>query len=506
MECSQNNRFSISINTIDMRIILKVIIIYLLFPYLIFAWGWLRLPVAVLFILSMVYSYWRFTSHIAVDFSSNTKGQVGWGVLIIALLVIGIWLLYSGVGHFSDQLYDYKKHNLILNHLINQDWPVIQKITDKNAYVLVYYFAYYLPGAVVGKVLGIKAAYIFQYFFSFIGIALIVAMICQFVGNKKLIWALLVFIFFGGMDILGGLLLNGKIPNLQNPNEWWSTHFIFQGHTEILYWVPQQSIPGWLITAAVLYLILNDRGYKYIAFIWVLSLLWAPWIFIGTIPLLVYYIIINIRDIRRFISWVNIVPVALIGFICAIFYSTNQDAVRNNGWIWETSSNWFPNYVVFILFEFLFLSILIIILNFQNKRIRYLLVGNTIVLSIIPLYHSGVFNDFCMRASIPSLTVLWIFTQSTIFGNQDWKLKKAKNLTTYLVGFSLLTGSIFGIARFISAIERTNSIHGGLFYPYSIPYEGNLYNSFNDIPSDIILEQYLARNVDFRDYQWVFKY
>jgi len=129
-----------------------------------------------------------------------------------------------------------------------------------------------------------------------------------------------------------------------------------------------------------------------------------------------------------------------------------------------------------------------------------------IPLLLIPLYHSGVFNDFCMRASIPSLTILILLALRTLLGPSTSDLGRSKWITRIAIIVILAIGSLYSFARIGSSIKNTYAKYGGYFYKYSETYESNLFASFNNIPSDIILEQYLARNVDYRKYQWLFKY
>lgn len=481
---------------------LKIAVGYLLLPYFLFFWGWLRLPIALIFILVFLFSYWLFIKQTDRDFPNQERFSIPWIVIIVCLLLVGVWLLYSGVGHFADQVGDYKKHNLILAHLINQDWPIIQKLTDKSAYILVYYLAYYLPAGLVGKLFGLYIANVFQYFFSLLGVSLSIYFVFSLVGHRKLLGVAVVFLLFGGMDILGGYILKGQLPGLIDFNEGWASYYVFQGNTVMFYFAPQQVIPGWLSTLMLLCLLKNEVGHDYFAFIGVLTLLWAPWVFIGLIPLMIYVFLNNLKSIGKMFSFLNIVPTLIIGVICYLYYSSNPSSLRNNFWVWSSSSAWLQSYLVFVLAEFLILGLVLLPLVWKRKFFRGVLFLSTGTLLLIPLYHSGVFNDFCMRASIPSLTILSAVAIAAVVDNSVG----GSRLLHIVLVIILVTGFVTGIGRFFTSFERTNKNFGGLFNNYLVSYESNLFKSFNNIPSDVILEQYLARNVDFRKYQWLFKY
>ncbi len=483
--------------------VLKIAVGYLLLPYFLFFWGWLRLPYAILFISALIISYWRLIKQIDREYRVKEEFSISWLIIIVSVVLITVWLLYSGVGHFSDQVGDYKKHNLILTHLINQKWPIIEKLTDKNAYILVYYLAYYLPAGLIGKVFGFDIANVFQFFFTLFGVLLTVYFLFSFGGYRKLLSVVVIFLLFSGMDVLGGYILKGQFPPL---NEAWSPPFVYQGTTVTIYFSPQQAIPGWLSTLLIIWLLKKGDGYKYFGFVWALTLLWAPWISIGLIPLLLFIILKHLKNLRQMFSFINIVPTLIIGVVCYQYYNTNQSSIRNNFWVWSTSPTWLPDYLVFILVEFLVLLLVLLILIWKQNTYRELLFLCAGTLVIIPLYHSGVFNDFCMRASIPSLTILFLTTIVAVMNFTDEKDTSNKKYSYKLLIIMIIIGSAMSIAQISSSFSRTNQIYGGLFYKYSVSYEPNLFKSFNDIPSDVILEQYLARNVDFRKYQWLFKY
>lgn len=487
--------------------ILRLAVAYLLIPYIIFFAGWLRLPIAVIAIGVLVVGYGLTWLKISRDNQTQPTGirinQIG---LILAIVVIVGWLLFSGAGHFADQVGDYKKHNLILGHLINQNWPIIQHLTLKDAYILVYYIGYYLPAGAFGKAFGFEAANIFQFFYTLLGLVIAFYFFLSFTKGKYPLLLVILFILFGGMDVPGWLSVFGRFPVLAGYIGPWSQTLTYQGNSDLLFFVPQQAIPAWIAIGVVLWCLVQQTGRGYVGFIWALTLLWAPWIFLGLAPIMLWFFLSNRGKWREFLTFTNIIPLAIIGIIMAVYYSINKSSVGYNGWIWSFTENWLSTYLLFVIFEFLLLGGLLLFLNGKDTVIRPLLLVALIPLLLIPFFHSGVFNDFCMRASIPSLTILALVAIRTIlnypFPERDFRKLVAFGATILV----LLVGSIYGVTRIGSSIQRTYANHGGLFYSYSSNYEKNLFDSFNNMPSDIILEQYLARNVDYRKYQWLFKY
>ena len=151
--------------------------IYLVLPALFFAYGWLRSPFAVITIFVIIVfiavSTWEIyravglLRHRLVGRSINDQSKtLIW--LCLAYLLIGIWLVLSGAGGFGYQNYDYITNNALFKDLIIKKWPITMMINGIQTPV-VYYLAYYLPGAAVGKILGWNAANVFIYLWTLIG-------------------------------------------------------------------------------------------------------------------------------------------------------------------------------------------------------------------------------------------------------------------------------------------------------------------------------------------------
>ncbi len=488
-------------------IFLKLAFGYLLFPNILFFVGWLRLPIALALICLLTAAYiWTWRQIYREGNNQSVSLQVSQMGLLIALLVIIGWILFSGAGHFAAQVGDYKKHNLILGHLVNQDWPIIQHMTAKDAYVLVYYLGYYLPAGLFGKAFGFEAANLFQFFYTLMGVLIAFYFFLSFTKGKHPFWMTALFILFGGMDVLGWLVVIGRFPKLAGYIGPWSQSLTYQGNSDLLYFVPQQAIPAWIVTGVVLWCLTQRSGRGYIGFIWALTLLWAPWVFLGLTPIMIWFFLSDRSKWKEFFTLVNILPSAAIGVVMVIFYSINRSSVGHNGWIGSFTENWLTTYLLFIVFEFLLLGGLLLLLNWKDAVVRSILLVGIIPLLLIPFYHSGVFNDFCMRASIPSLTILVLVGIRTVLNYPFKGTDLLRRLAFGALCFMFAVGSIYGMTRIITSIQNTYANHGGLFYTYKSTYESNLFDLFNNMPSDIILEQYLARNVDYRKYQWLFKY
>ena len=103
---------------------------YLTLPTILFAYGWLRWPYAILSMALLV-------SSIVVACADMVRGIRSWlspssvhsrprslWWIVPAGLLITAWLCLSGAGGFGFQNPDYQASNALLKDLIQQDWPV----------------------------------------------------------------------------------------------------------------------------------------------------------------------------------------------------------------------------------------------------------------------------------------------------------------------------------------------------------------------------------------------
>jgi hypothetical protein len=329
-------------------------------------------------------------------------------------------------------------------------------------------------------------------------------------GRKKIILTSLSFIVFGGMDIVGRAFSFNFTSANEFVSEWWSKVYIYQGNTEILFWAPQQVIPAWIAVGIILGAIINREKQSSLFFLWALTIFWSPWIFLGLTPLIGYWFLPVYKKILSIKNVPLIMGGLIIVGITSYYYSINTNTTKNHGPIWAIGVPWVVNYVAFVFLEFLLLGILLICNYWKVGTFRRILILAVLTLILIPFYYGGAFNDFCMRVSIPSLVVLSIFSARTITelisSLHGLGRKGFTKITSIGVLFFVLIGSINAIYRISNSVLRTYQNHGGFFYRYESEYQENLFKAFNDNASDLIPEQYIARNVDYRKYQWLFKF
>ena len=407
--------------------------LYIVLPVLIFFAGWLKLWIAIPALIICIISLYFFIRQERRKKESVTFSFLN---LIPVFIILVVWVYFSGAGGYVAQTSDYAYRNGIFNLLVEKDWPVIVGTRG-----LIYYIGFWLPAALVGKIMGMAAGITFQAIWAGIGIFLVFCLIFEHLG-KVSVKAVLMFIFFSGLDILGAYIVGWQLPSLDSLHiEWWSG-FQYSSFTTQLFWVFNQAIYGWIITLMVM----KQKSNRFVIFIWSCGLLSCTFQFAGLLPFVIYRICKNMREgsedeagqraiiendqrekkgvvsfckKTEFFSFANILGGGCIGIITFLYLISNISA-SNTGT--AENSVAINNYVVmYLLFIMLEVGVYwFTIYAYQYKNVLFWLCGA--VLLICPLIRVGSSIDFCMRASIPALLILMIMVMDSLR-----EAKKEKN-------------------------------------------------------------------------------
>lgn len=439
------------------RILNVSAMIYLCVPIILFAFGWLKIYYAIgltaLVVTAAIWSLKNFTSF-SLDLRSHRK------VILIVILLVVCWVGLSGIGGFSFQNSDHSNRNATLRDLINYKWPVIYDYRGQHGFspltghkgALVYYLAFWLPAALVGKLLGWNAANVALYLWTVIGVLISFFYMSNYL-RKFSAYLLLLFIFWSGLDLIGNLLSFG-VPALGEHLEWWAQFFQYSSVTTTLFWVFNQTVPIWVI----IMLLLNQKNNKNLLFISALCIPYAPLPFIGLSPFVLYWALfksdseliiednemmilkknykqIISKNLRSVFSFQNIIIPLLIVLIFFSYYGSNQNNVPQHGFVGIVTGNapdLYSNYLFFCLLEF-GLFVWVIYERFKNQLLFW---TTFITLALIPFYSAGIFNDFAMRASIPALIILMIYVASYLTDSQNQKRRIILIILVVIGGFT----------------------------------------------------------------------
>ncbi|MBT3982590.1 MAG: hypothetical protein HOE90_14625 [Bacteriovoracaceae bacterium] len=397
---------------------------YLFCPFIIFFFGYFKTWIFLCWLILLGLLVYKNKDKLWVK-RSDYSTQYSYLNLALLLMGVCLWVYYSGIGWFSFTNGDYVKHNAILYDLVSKEWPVYYHNGPEGGgkgFYLHYYFGYYLIPTVVGKWLGFLAGLRFTYFWAILGILLGLYWSFKLIGKIRPI-VFVVFVFFSGWDIVGHLLMNGKIPSLGTHMEWWSGSWQFSGNSTLLYWVPQHVIPAWILTPIIMDKILQRRGESTALCWYCLTSFWSPFVMFGLLPFIfIWFIRTNIK------KWFSIQNIFFAGFIFTVFglYYFSGSLNHRSGFIWSTQN--FDQHITKLLWFYLleFINFWIFALPhfwYGKKEHKILTVSVAILLVIIPLYVFGMYNDWAMRVSIPSLFALQLLIMIQFFQYQ-YKGKK----------------------------------------------------------------------------------
>lgn len=435
---------------------------YLAFPVLIFFLFWLKpiiaLSAASLMLLGM-YRIWK--EH------PPTTSTLSWTSFPLEIVIAPafMWTILSGVGGYAYQNFDWIKHNSILFHLSTSTWPVILPSlgTRSEPIYLLYYFAYYLPAALVGRVAGLEGAALALFLWTLVGVVLSLLWFVRLVGAWR--WTTVVlFIFFGGMSFFAYALSDKQLPAGNLDLDWWGGLWQYYDNTASLFWVPQHSLGGWLSTALILHAGWHRRSTRSVLAIWSLTPFWSPFVSLGVAPFVCLALWQNKRS--DLFSLQNGSSLFFLG-IGAAFFSANRavsGGATHSGWIWTFLNMYeeWPRLALFYLVNFAVYAALVwhTLRQTCNKADWHLWMMTLFCLVLIPLYAVGNIvlpdissNDFCMRVSIPPLFVLVVFLGRAL--NSKTSSASARLYNSLLTG-CLAIGAFGAIAQISRTIQRTS--------------------------------------------------
>ncbi len=445
--------------------------IYLAIPYCIFFWSWLWFPYAgiVLALLVLAVGFAvsaeltlsrRIALYASATNHSDFRNELGvypaqtlrvstWGIGAFVLSVVAVGMLW-GTGGYGPQDVDHPKHNALLKTLINEPWPAWVE-SDRGNFPLVYYTAFYLPAAAVGKALGWSAANHALQLWALIGLVLSLTWFCRLSGGF-LARNVLLFLVFSGLDIISTLifrwneLLGTSFQQLSSGNwgavDWRTFRFwnwqldagdiwlgrTYPSHCELGFFAPQHGIVGWVAAGLLLRegtLSVSLRPAK-IALLWALTTLWSPFISIGLIPVIVASLLAsNVPSRRRTLTetLTDWLAAFAIGGMVALYYfsrwcempfSAAPESGFGLGSIFMTPWTFTWRLILFVLLEVGVLIGLVWAAGVISPNLKKTLTISAIFLVVLPIFRYGGLNDLVMRASIPALFVVAAATGQTL--------------------------------------------------------------------------------------------
>jgi len=462
--------------------------IFLVIPYLIFFHGWLywwlAFPMTVICLLPILWG-WKQPIESSDSAREEQSGNISLGQIAIACGAALFLALISGTGGWGWQNTDWNKHNTLLRDLIEQPWPLIYQI-DGFRLPFDYYFAFYLPAALIGKIFGWFPANHFLLVESWVGLSLV--FLWGFPLIKHSSWKVILIVgCFAGLDIIGLLLTTPIAPMLLGEPlsiydlEWWSIAWNYPSFNRVFVWMPGQGITGWLITSLILHEIFNSQR-KYTLWYLGLGTLWSPFVTFGLLPIVLTDWISKRHEIAGWLrkyALPNLCGVILGGLIGFMYFSKLYPLPPHIGgeilstFIFtlaggdaEIIAGLVVLWVLFWLLECGIYGILTWrLLDKEDKQSRLILAVVLVVLALLPSYTYGYYNDLLHKASIPAIFTLSILIGQVIL-NHNEKRRMQLALTILLcIGF---------VTAFINiGFQIEGMIHNGAMW--SLPSSSDVY-------------------------------
>ncbi|WP_374349207.1 hypothetical protein [Thermomonas sp.] len=376
----------------------RAISLYLLLPVFLFCL-WFTTPFAItLLVLSSCGAYWAL--------SGGSKASIGipWPWLVAICAISLAWTAISGVGHYFYANTDWIIRDATLHDLVISAWPPTYIDTDGSTLILRAPTAYYLPSAVIGKMLGPGAANTSIFLWTTLGVALFLSSACRlFETRTQRIACILILLLFGGLDLVGYTWRAGRLPAPGEMIEWWLQIIQYPSNTYLLAWVPNHALPAWLGISLIL------RHWRLPSLAKVTPLLaaaiplWSPLTAMGLFPFFLFGLAWR-RDFKTLFSPRTCLPFFL-PLLAIASYSGMDAGTIKHGWLiraFDSNAAFLRFYVVFCLLEFGILALLLSRLIRFDLPLRIAVA----VLCLLPIYVYGPYNDLAMRGCIPALTIL----------------------------------------------------------------------------------------------------
>lgn len=471
---------------VNTNILNNITYIYILIPIIIFLLGWVKLwisiPLTIALIISIILNIKKekLDKKYILEYLKDNKKE------IIITLIISLILVYlSGIGGYTFQNEDHLYRNAIFEELINYEWPIYLEADGKftKEVIMVYYFAIWLPSALIGKAFGLKIGFFALYLWCTFGVYLTFRYFKKYY-NKNFIVPIILFILFSGLDYilvnLYGVKIDKNIITSISHLEW-ASGYQFSSFTTQLFWVFNQAIPAWLLTLMVL----NEKDNKKLLIYLASSLLFSTFPTVGLIFVMFYKIYLSSNEkinskylynkTKELFSYENLIIGIPLFIILATFITSNS-----------TSSNikfGIQKGILAYMFSVVLEFVIYYIFVFKYHKNKKLIIISLISLLICPLVEVNGTGDFCMRASIPGLIVLFILLLESLP-----KIKQDKtDLILYIIIISI------GMITPLNEIKRTIYNHNNKKVEYINLITSKHQKNFYGYKDESLFVKYFAK-------------
>lgn len=426
---------------------------YVVLPLFIFLAGWLEWWAALPLIACSAFALKPLIapSQVAAARLPVTRLQLG-----VAVAVGCAWTVFGGTDHLVFTNADWHIRDAVLHDLVSSPWPVGYGLLDGKETVLRSSLGYFLPAALVGKVLGLASAHAAMALWTAVGAALFLLQVLSLTPSRltQAVLVAVLIVLFSGLDIVGNLLNDGprfrSDWNITTHLEWWAGSYQYSSMTTQLFWVPNHALAAWLVVGLLYRNVALAPFCTVLPILVVAAALWSPLSAIGLVPFVLWKVGTGMLRSR---SWDLVspkiwAPALAVGVVVAAYLELDTGHIpkglavagRSAGAVAMALSQ----QAQFFLLEAGVIGFAILTIRRTSEVIIALL-----ILAMLPFAYLGPANDFVMRASIPSLAVLAIGACLALAEPAAHRPSLRKKL--YLGGL-LAVGAATPVAEFARAV------------------------------------------------------
>jgi hypothetical protein len=389
----------------------RIAIGYMVLPLLLFLAGWMQWWVALPLLGCCAFALRPLIARWPARVAKLPVTPLHWGVAVGAGCV---WAILGGVGHFFFSNADWHVRDAVLHDLVVSSWPVGYGLRDGMESLLRAPVAYYLPAALIGKILGVYAAHLALLLWTAAGCSLFLTQVLSLTPSRPraVLIVTAVIVLFSGLDIVGSLLNDGprfrSDWNITTHLEWWAGKYQYSSMTTQLFWVPNHALGGW-ITMGLLFR--NERRVALDALLPIVVValaLWSPLTAVGVVP----FVLLKLgNSVFRQHSLTALAPgvwgpALIVGGVVGAFLVLDSGGIPSglstSGQIADVAMD-LAQQAQFFLLEAGLMGAALLWLRRSPQTVLAL-----VILALLPLANFGPANDLVMRASIPSLVALAI--------------------------------------------------------------------------------------------------
>jgi hypothetical protein len=375
---------------------------YLVLPLLVFC-AWFKWPVALGLALLTCYGFAQALRGVQlrrVDASRRTLAAIG----IVALA----WTALAGTGHFFYANLDWVTRDAVLRDLVATPWPPMYDTDGSSAIILRAPVGFYLPVAAIGSVLGLRCADLLLYLWTAFGFALVLwASVTLFRTRRERVICGLLMLLFGGLDLIGFPLMQGKLPAVGQHVEWWASFAQYSSNSTLMFWVPNHALPAWLGLLLALRHWRTRELARMTLMLGAAISLWSPLSAAGLVPFFLAGLNWR-RDLGTVLATRSGLPFLALAGLVARYITMDTQAIAR-GWamaVFPSARLFWTYYGAFCMLEFGIIALLLARLRAFDLKVGI----GVLVLVALPFYHFGAGNDLVMRSSVPALLVLALAT------------------------------------------------------------------------------------------------